>query len=344
MAFPFRICAAPMAGISNRAFREIVREFGADLAYGEMISARALGYGNRRTWELMDIEGEQSPRLVQISGSEAHFVAAAAEAAAMLGAQYIDLNMGCPAPKVARNNEGCMLMRQPELAAKLVSAARSAGLPVSCKFRAGWDDTSRNAVDFARRMAAAGASFLAVHGRTRQQFYSGKADWSVIRAVKQAVDIPVVGNGDIFSAADALSMLEETGCDGVMVGRGMLGNPWLFAEIRAVLRGEAAPARPTAAEIAAVALRHLRRHIARSVYWYQQREGESPATAAAGESLAIRSLRGHLGWYTKGLRNSAQLRQRINQAESLAEIEALFAVFASAGTASSAAARIEADN
>lgn len=330
MAFPFQICAAPMAGVSNRAFREITRELGADLAYGEMISARALGYGNRRTWELMDIEGEAAPRLVQISGSEPHFVANAAAEAAKLGAEWIDLNMGCPVQKVVKNNEGSMLMQQPELAAALVAAARSAGLPVSCKFRAGWDEGSRNAVRFAQRMERAGASFVAVHGRTRQQFYSGKADWDIIRDVKQAVAIPVIGNGDIFSAADALAMREHTGCDGVMVGRGMLGNPWLFADIRAAFAGATLPDRPSPPEVAALALRQLRRHIARSVYWYQQRESAGPAAAAAGEALAIRAMRGQLGWYTKGMRNAAQLRLRINQAETLPEIERLFAEYAAA--------------
>ncbi len=166
-AFPHEIIAAPMAGISSRAFREIVRSCGADLAYGEMISARALGYGNKKTWELMDIEGEASPRLVQISGSDPHFVSLAAKEAAALGADMIDLNMGCPVPKVVRNNEGCMLMSQPELCCELIRAASQSGLPVSCKIRAGWDDAHRNAVELARTLESAGAAFICVHGRRR---------------------------------------------------------------------------------------------------------------------------------------------------------------------------------
>ena len=327
MSFPFRICAAPLAGVSNRAFREIVREQGADLAYGEMISARALGYGNQKTYELMDIDGERPPRLVQISGSEPHFVAQAAEVAVSLGADYIDLNMGCPVPKVVKNGEGCALMQNPKLAVELLKAAIAAGKPVSCKIRAGWDDEHRNAVVFALQLEEAGASWVAVHGRTRQQFYSGQADPEIIAQVKQALSIPVIANGDIFTPKDALSLLDVTGSDGVMVGRGMLGNPWLFADIRAALEGKTPKGRPNPREIAAMALWQLKRHQERSVLWICEREGDRPAVRKMGESLAVRAMRGQLGWYTKGLRNSASLRSRLQQADSVEEIENLFAEY-----------------
>ena len=321
--FPYLLIAAPMAGISSRAFREIVRSCGADLAYGEMISARALGYGNKKTWELMDIEGEVSPRIVQISGCEPGFVAAAAEEAAALGAEMIDLNMGCPVPKVVRNNEGCMLMDQPDLARELVKAASSCGLPVSCKIRAGWDDQHRNAVDFALALEDAGASYICVHGRTRQQFYSGSADREIIRRVKEALSIPVVGNGDIVDARSARDMLDQTGCDGLMIGRGMLGNPWVFGQIKAVLSGEPLPLPPSEETVVDTALAHLQRHVERSIYWLKKREGDTAASAQLGEELAVRSMRCHLGWYVKGMRNAAKLRFRINQALSVGEVEYL---------------------
>lgn len=320
MKLPFRLVAAPIAGISNRATREVMRQHGADAAYGEMVSARALAYGNKKTDELMDIAGEASPRVVQISGNDTRFVAQAAKYAVARGAEYIDLNMGCPAPKVVRNQEGSWLMQHPALAAELVRAAGEAGVPVSCKFRAGWDEASINAVQFGLLMQEAGAAFVAVHGRTRQQFYSGKADWQIISIVKQALSIPVIGNGDIFSAEDALAMLEQTGCDGIMVGRGMLGNPWLFADIQAALLGKQPPGKPPEEEILQQALQHLKRHIQRAELWYCQREGESAANRAAAQELAVRAMRGHLGWYTKGIRNSAGMRLQINRATSFEQV------------------------
>lgn len=318
------LAAAPIAGFSNRASREIMRGHGADIAYGEMVSARALAYGNRRTLELFDIQGEPSPRVVQICGSDPQHMAAAACFAVEAGAERIDINMGCPVPKVVKNGEGCSLMLKPRLAAELVRAALSAGRPVSCKFRSGWDEQNLNAVDFARRLQRAGATLLAVHARSRRQMYGGQADWRIIAQVKQAVDVPVAGNGDVFSAADALALLAATGCDQIMVGRGMLGNPWLFADIRCALEGREPPGRPAPQIILSTALRHLKRHIERGKHWLAEREGRSRAERE-GEELALRAMRAHLGWYTKGLRNSAALRLRLNQAVSYAEVESLFA-------------------
>ncbi|NLF79823.1 MAG: tRNA dihydrouridine synthase DusB [Clostridia bacterium] len=334
MPFEYRLTAAPMAGISSRVYRDIVRAHGADLAYGEMVSAQALVYQNRKTLELLDITDEQAPRLVQLFGAVPEHVAEAAAIVAELGAQYIDINMGCPVPKVVKNNEGSALLRQPELAERLVKAAATAGLPVTVKMRAGWDGGRVNAVEFAQRMEQAGAAWLALHARTREQFYQGRADWRLIAAVKRAVAIPLIGNGDIFQAGDALAMLEQTGCDGVMVGRGMLGNPWLFADIRAALAGQQPPGRPAPQIIIAQALAHLKEQIQRSEHWLVRREGEdSAAVRALAEKLAVQSLRHHLGWYIKGLRGSADLRRRLNTLTGYAQIKALFAAYLRDGSA-----------
>jgi len=323
-AFPFQVVAAPLAGISGRAWREIARCYGADLAVGEMVSARALAYGNKRTLELLDIAGEAPPVAVQISGSEPEFVARAARLAVSLGADYLDLNMGCPVPKVVGNHEGAALMRDPALAARLIEAARTAGRPVSVKFRAGWDQEQLNAVEFARMAQQAGAAFLTVHGRTRDQFYGGRADWGIIAQVKQAVTIPVIGNGDVFSAKDALNLLAASGCDGVMVGRGGLGNPWLFREISAAFKGQPPPPRPEPQQIVAQALAHLKRQVQLTQPWVAAREKDEAGAEKLAEALTVRALRGQLGWYTRGLRHAARLRMLINQLTTVAEIEALF--------------------
>ncbi len=324
MTFSFQVVAAPMAGISNRAYRDIVCSQGADLAYGEMVSAQAITYGNKKTLELMDIADEASPRLVQLFGSSPEHMRYAATVAQELGAEYLDINMGCPVPKVVRNGEGSALMRDPELAASLVTAAAACGLPVSVKMRSGWDVAHRNAVEFAQRMEAAGAAFIAIHGRTREQFYTGQADWQIIAAVKRAVNIPVIGNGDIFNADDALRMLEQTGCDGVMVGRGMMGNPWIFADIKAVLAGQTPSGRPDTAAVVAMALANLHEHIRRTTVAVCRREGSSDiATKQLAEQLAVCSMRNQLGWYLKGMRHAAELRRQINVLSSYQQIAEL---------------------
>ncbi len=322
--FPYQIVAAPMAGISNRVFRDICRSHGAELAYGEMVSATALHYENRRTLELLDLDGENSPKVVQLFGSQVEYMREAAFLVAELGAEWIDLNMGCPVPKVVKNGEGAALMQQPLLAQQLVRAAAEPGLPVSVKLRSGWDEDSRCAADFAQRMEMAGATLLAVHGRTRMQLYQGKADWQEIARVKQAVTIPVLGSGDVTDGASALAMRQQTGCDGVMVGRAMLGNPWVFEELAAAFAGAPPPQRPTPAQILEEAIGQLRRQRERSVYWACFREGEdSPAVVAEGELAAVRAMRNQLSWYVKGLRNSAALRCAVNQLTRVEDVESL---------------------
>ena len=317
-----KVIAAPMAGISNRVFRDICREHGANMAYGEMVSARALHYDNRRTLELLDIENEAAPKIVQLTASDVDYLAEAALEVAEMGADIIDLNMGCPVPKVIRNNEGSCLMRDPRLAESLVKAACKSALPVSVKFRSGWDDQSINAVEFGKRMEAAGAAFIAVHGRTRQQMYMGRADRRIIAAVKQSVGIPVIGNGDIQCGQDAVDMLAETGCDAVMVGRAMIGNPWLFADIQAALDGKEQSVRPSAQVIVEQALEHLYRQRERAVYWACVRFGnDTEQVKQEGELAAVRSMRCQLGWYIKGLRGAAALRGKLNAMTTVAQVE-----------------------
>ncbi|MEG1537278.1 MAG: tRNA-dihydrouridine synthase [Clostridiales bacterium] len=320
--------AAPMAGVSNRVFRDICRARGAAVAYGEMVSVSALHYDNRRTLELLDIALEEQPRVVQLSGSRVDYMEEAAVQVAALGADSIDLNMGCPVSKVVRNGEGAAVRCEPKVAPERVRAACRGGVPGSVKFRMGWDDSSVNAVEFAQRMEEAGAAWIAIHGRTRMQMYQGKADWQIIVAVKQAVSLPVLGNGDVTDGCSAVLMRKQTGCDGVMVGRGMLGNPWLFGDIARALQGMPAVPKPSPTEIIAQALSHLERQCQRSQYWACFRAGDdNPEIRAEGELAAVRAMRNQLNWYVKGLHNAAALRCAINQMATEKAVRELFAAY-----------------
>lgn len=291
------VVAAPMAGVTDRAFRILARERGCGLVYTEMISDQALLYGNPKTNILLDCRGERGPIAVQIFGSNVDYMARAAALVADRGANIIDINMGCPTPKIVKNGEGAALMKNPDLAARIVEAVVArVKCPVTVKLRKGWDGQQVNAVAVARLVVEAGARAVAVHGRTRSQFYSGEADWDIIRAVREAVPVPVLGSGDVRTPRDAAAMLEYTGCSGVLIGRAAMGNPWLFSQTLHYLTTGQLPPAPTLAMRRETAVRHYRLLV-----------------ETKGEQVANREMRKHLAWYTKGLRGAARLRQRINK-------------------------------
>ncbi len=298
---------APMAGVTDLPFRLLCREQGAGLLCMEMVSAKAIQYNNKNTKALLEIHPEEPPVSLQLFGSDPEVISEIAKRIEELPFSILDINMGCPVPKIVRNGEGSALMKQPKLVHEIVSkTVKAIEKPVTVKIRKGFDDSCINAVEIAKIIEDAGAKAVAVHGRTREQYYSGKADWDIIRQVKEAVSIPVIGNGDVVSGESAIAMQEQTGCDGVMIGRGAQGNPWIFSELLAYDRTGEMPARPTNAEIKKM----IYRHGALQVKY-------------KGEYLGIREMRKHVSWYTSGLPNSAKLRGEINAVESLAELESL---------------------
>lgn len=301
------VILAPMAGVTDLPFRVLCREQGAGCVVTEMVSAKAVLYNNKNTRELLQIDPAERPAAVQLFGSEPDIMAEIAARLEEGPYDYIDVNMGCPVPKIVNNGEGSALMKNPERAKEVLTAmVKAVKKPVTVKFRKGFNDLSVNAVEFAKMAESCGVAAVAVHGRTREQYYSGKADWDIIRQVKEAVSIPVWGNGDVFTPEDAKRMKEETGCDGIMVARGAKGNPWLFKRILHYLEtGELLPP-PTAEEVKRMIVRH-----------------GTLQTEFRGEEIAMREMRKHVAWYTAGFPHSSALRNDINQVETLEELERL---------------------
>lgn len=294
LSFRHGLFLAPMAGTTDLAFRLLCRREGCELAYTEMVSAKALSFDNQKTKTLLEIDEREGLAAVQLFGSDPELLAEMAEKIDNPRIAFFDVNMGCPVPKIVNNGEGSALMRQPDLVGAIVAAmTKRLKKPVTVKIRKGVDKEHVNAVEIAKIAEAAGAAAIAVHGRTAKQYYSGQADWEIIRQVKAAVRIPVIGNGDIFSGQAAVQMLEQTGCDGIMVARGAEGNPWIFAEITKALAGEPYQA-PTLAERQAMILEHLQLAIDQK-----------------GEFAGMQEMKKHLLWYTKGLAGAAALRREL---------------------------------
>ncbi len=289
------IFLAPMAGVTDMPFRILCKEQGCGLVYTEMVSAKGMHYNDERSFKLTEINELEKPAAIQIFGSDPYIMAGIAERLNDSDASIIDINMGCPAPKITKNGEGSALMLKPQLVGDIIKAVVKASVkPVTVKFRKGWNDDNINAVEIAKIAEENGAKAVAVHGRTREQYYSGTADWDIIKKVKESVSIPVVGNGDIFKPEDAKRMLEYTGCDAVMVGRGAQGNPWLFGRILNYIKtGELLP-EPDAEEKINTIIRHMRMLV-----------------DLKGEHTGVCEMRKHIAWYIKGMRNATYVKEKV---------------------------------
>ena len=299
---------APMAGVSDLPFRLLCREQGAGLVCMEMVSAKAILYKNRNTEELLTIDPKEHPVSLQLFGSDPDIISEIAKQIEERPFDILDLNMGCPVPKVVNNGDGSALMKNTRLAGEIIEkTARAIKKPLTVKIRKGFDDAHVNAVELAHIAQESGAAAVAVHGRTREQYYAGHADWDIIRQVKEAVSIPVIGNGDIRTPEDVAAMAEQTGCDGYMIARGAEGNPWIFRQILHYFETGEHLSRPDFSEVTEMLLRHAKMQI-----------------DCKGDYTGIREIRKHAAWYTAGYRNSSKLRGRINEVENYEQLEALF--------------------
>lgn len=296
LIFHNNVFLAPMAGFTDIAFREICKELGCGLVYTEMVSAKALYYGSNNTTELCVISNKEKPVALQLFGHEPDIMANAVEFFNDNNDVCIlDVNMGCPAPKIVKNGDGSALMKDPKLASEIIKAMKKvAKKPITVKFRKGFDKNNINAVEFAKIMEQSGADAITIHGRTREQMYEGKADWTIISKVKNAVSIPVIGNGDVFSAEDAIEMINKTNCDGVMVGRGAQGNPWIFKQINEKIKGEHVYY-PTSQERIDICINHYKR----ALEYFE-------------EHKAVREMRKHVAVYVKGLKNCTDIKDKVN--------------------------------
>lgn len=307
VTLPNNLILAPMAGVTDLPFRLLCKEQGAGLLCMEMVSAKAILYKNRNTESLLEIDPRENPVSLQLFGSDPEIISKIAHQIEDKPFDILDLNMGCPVPKIVNNGEGSALMKNPKLAGEIIrETVKAIDKPVTVKIRKGFDDEHTNAVEMAKIAEDAGAAAVAVHGRTREQFYSGRADWDIIRRVKEAVSIPVIGNGDLLTAEDVIAMEAQTGCDGFMIARGAQGNPWIFRQILHYFETGEHLTKPTLEEVTQMILRHARMML-----------------EFKGEYIGIREIRKHAAWYTAGYPNSARLRVAINNVESFEALEEL---------------------